>query len=180
MKYDSALADYENIKGQYESKMVEGNSQVGVFSTYGVQQTRDLFWRMFAHGKGFAKRQTMWDALFVGLSAMSRDETIVEYAGRLLFSMLFNFTFGLFGALVAFVWNLWTVVSSFGADILTGGFFFLVCSISAAAFSISWLLGLYAATAGVVYFVASSGNNATLEEQRRREALRYQFRPHSS
>jgi hypothetical protein len=42
----------------------------------------------------------------MGIGAMSRDESMIEYLLRLLLSVLFNFTIGLFGAIVAFVFNL--------------------------------------------------------------------------
>ena len=37
-----------------------------MFSGYAVQEARDLFWSTFAAGKGFAKRSSMWDLLFMG------------------------------------------------------------------------------------------------------------------
>jgi hypothetical protein len=45
-------------------------------------------------GKNFASRQTKWDALFMGIRAMGRDESIVSYAFRLILTMAFNFTLG--------------------------------------------------------------------------------------
>ncbi len=51
-----------------------GCGQVGIFSTYGVSEVRDLFWKRFQSGKAFAQRSTMWDMLFVGISSMGRDE----------------------------------------------------------------------------------------------------------
>ena len=40
------------------------------------------FWTRFSQGKGFAQRQTKWDALFMGISAMGRDESFVNYLLR--------------------------------------------------------------------------------------------------
>ena len=45
-------------------------------------------------GKNFATRQTKWDALFMGIQAMGRDEHLISYLFRLLLTMAFNFTFG--------------------------------------------------------------------------------------
>ena len=46
--------------------MADAKSNVGVFSSFGVEEARDMFWRRFSDGKQFAKRQTMWDAMFMG------------------------------------------------------------------------------------------------------------------
>eukprot|EP00301_Raphidiophrys_heterophryoidea_P007816 c12978_g1_i1.p1 GENE.c12978_g1_i1~~c12978_g1_i1.p1 ORF type:complete len:291 (+),score=74.85 c12978_g1_i1:129-1001(+) len=168
--YEIKLAKLQTFQHQYNRGVAEANANVGVFSTYGVQQSRELFWRMFGHGKNFAKRQTMWDALFVGISTMSRDESLIEFGLRLLINMLFNFTVGLFGALVAFAWNLWSIISSFGADLLTGAAFFTIATVAATSFCVSWILALYGAAAGTVYVVVKAAANSAIEgnQQRRR------------
>lgn len=58
---------YKNAKALEESQMSDAKSKLGVFSEIGVQETRDLFWMKFAQGKGFAKRQTKWDAAMLGM-----------------------------------------------------------------------------------------------------------------
>ena len=40
-------------------------AELGLFSTAGVGEARDQFWQSFAGGTAYAKRATMWDALFV-------------------------------------------------------------------------------------------------------------------
>ena len=55
---------------------------MGVLSEYGVAETRDSFWRAFAGGKGFAKRQSMMDLLFTGLRYSSRDESTASVVPR--------------------------------------------------------------------------------------------------
>ena len=39
---------------------------------------QDAFWSYFSAGKQFAKRQSMWDAMFMGIRSMGRDE---KYGG---------------------------------------------------------------------------------------------------
>lgn len=177
--YERALADFNVIKAQRDHAVASANAHVGIFSVYGVAEVRQLFWRMFQGGKDFAKRQTMWDALFVGIGSMARDESIVEYGMRLMLNMLFNFTIGLFGALVGFLWNLYGVVQSFGASLLTGGAFFALAALGGIAFVASWLVGLYAAAAGTLYVVGkSAANNARLNGGGRpNPGIRYQRRP---
>jgi len=161
--YERSVSHLKDLQQQYNNGVAEANANVGIFSTYGVQQARSLFWRMFGHGKTFAKRQTMWDTLFVGIGAMGRDEGLAEFLLRMLVNMLFNFTVGLFGALVAFTFNLWSVIQSFGADLFTGAAFFALAVIAAVSFSVSWLVGLYGAAAGTVYVIAKSSNNVRIE-----------------
>eukprot|EP00961_Rhodomonas_salina_P242798 3280046-Rhodomonas_salina.1 len=67
--------------------MSHAKSKVGVMSMYAVQrgrdrgadkdgcgfalqECRDLFWGLMGKGKGFAKRASTWDLLFMGLGSM--------------------------------------------------------------------------------------------------------------
>ena len=45
---------------------------------------QDAFWSYFSAGKKFAKRQSMWDAMFMGIRSMGRDENMVEYGMKIL------------------------------------------------------------------------------------------------
>ena len=66
----------------------------------------------------------MWDAMFMGLQSMGRDEHILSYILRVILQMLFNFTMGLFGAFIGYVWNLWSLIASYQPDPLTAIAFF--------------------------------------------------------
>lgn len=85
----------------------EAKGKVGIFSMYAVQEARDLFWGSMGQGKAFAKRASMWDLLFMGLGSMGRDEGMVSFLFRLALNVLMNFTLGLLGATVGFIWYLW-------------------------------------------------------------------------
>lgn len=175
--FDAASDEYWVLKRAYDSEMAEARSNVGIFSTYGVAEVRRSFWRSFAGGKEFAKRQTMWDALFIGIRTMGRDESLIEYGLRVMMNMIFNFTLGLFGALIGFIFSLWGLITSFGASLTTGAAFFALAVLAGTAFVASWLVGLYAAAAGTVYFVGKAAiNNARLADAQRRAHpnLRYQ------
>ena len=89
-------------------------------------------------GKSFAQRQTTWDAIFFGISAMGRDEKLASYLLRLVMSFLFNFTIGIFGAVVVFIVNLYSLIRSFHANIAYGMVFFILASIAAISFAMTW------------------------------------------
>ena len=87
----------------------------------------------------------------MGVSAMARDESIVSYFLRILLNVALNFTIGVFGAVVAFIWGLWGVVQSYRADLASGLAFFFLAAMAAIAFAVTWIIGLYAAAAGTAY-----------------------------
>lgn len=63
--YTAALAEYNFQRKEEENIVSDAKSSVGIFSSYGVGETRSLFWSRFAKGRQFAQRQTMWDAAFM-------------------------------------------------------------------------------------------------------------------
>jgi len=142
---------YQQAKQEEDQKLYAAKSKLGIFSEYGIAETREYFWEKFAQGKGFATRQTKWDALFIGISAMGRDEHFMNYIMRLALSMLFNFTLGMFGAVVAFIFGLSYILQSFQVGFFTGTTFFILASLAAISFALSWLIGLYMVTAGAAY-----------------------------
>jgi hypothetical protein len=56
----------------------------------------------------------------MGLGSMGRDEGLVSFLFRLALNVLMNFTLGLLGATVAFIWYLWDVIKSYQPDPFTG------------------------------------------------------------
>jgi len=58
----------------------------------GVEEVKDSFWDYFNAGKQFAKRQSMWDAMFMGIRRLGRDESVIEYALKVLLQVLINFS----------------------------------------------------------------------------------------
>ena len=88
-----------------------------------------------------------------------------------------NFTLGLCGAFVGFVWYLWGVVSSYQPDIVTKLTFFFLAFTAGATVVVSFLVAMYGAAAGTVYVVVKAAHNsARLEaEERRRLHQQQQF-----
>lgn len=104
------LAAYSVLRAEEHELMKDAKQSVGLFSEHGVQDTREMFWQKFQSGKDFASRQTKWDIIFAGISAIGRDEKIANFLFRIVSSFLLNITIGLCGAVVAFWWNLWSLI----------------------------------------------------------------------
>lgn len=64
--YDIANNEFKYQRSEEQRIIADAKSNVGIFSSFGVEEARDIFWRRFSDGKKFAKRQTMWDAMFMG------------------------------------------------------------------------------------------------------------------
>ena len=94
--------------------------------------------------------------IFMSLGSMNRDESFISVLIRWLFQLVINFTMGLIGAFTAFVWYLWDVVSSYQADTFSSLIFFGLATVTAASVLITYLVGLYAATAGTAYVVVKT------------------------
>ena len=98
--------------------MRDANEAVGVWSVYGVEEARALFWRSIEGGKNFAKRQSMWDMFFS--FTMGRDENLTAFLLRAVLTLLFNLTLGLVFSLVAFAWHLWSLLVAYKVSLVRG------------------------------------------------------------
>eukprot|EP00551_Chaetoceros_affinis_P007284 CAMPEP_0203675286 /NCGR_PEP_ID=MMETSP0090-20130426/19764_1 /ASSEMBLY_ACC=CAM_ASM_001088 /TAXON_ID=426623 /ORGANISM="Chaetoceros affinis, Strain CCMP159" /LENGTH=217 /DNA_ID=CAMNT_0050541439 /DNA_START=89 /DNA_END=739 /DNA_ORIENTATION=- len=106
-RMERAEADLNAVRREGYARMSDAKSVAGLFSEVGVDEVKESFWHYFAAGKRFAKRQSMWDAMFMGMRSMSRDESWIEYAIKMLLQVLINFSMGLIGAFFVFVFGLW-------------------------------------------------------------------------
>ena len=77
---------------------------------------------------------------------MGRDEGIMAFVFRFAFQVLINFTIGLVGALVAFIWYLWGLVKSYQPDPVTAVISFFLFTIAASSMVFTYLLALYGET----------------------------------
>jgi hypothetical protein len=143
----------DQIRKEGEARMSDAKNVAGLFSEIGVGEVQDSFWSYFAQGKQFAKRQSMWDAMFMGFRSMRRDEKFLEYALNLLMQVLVNFSLGLVMALVMFVIGLWSIVRSYQPNPLVAVMFFIATACAAFSFVVTYLLAIYGAAAGSVYGV---------------------------
>lgn len=180
-----AQSELRSLQNDFAAVSSEAKQTVGLFSEYGVQEVRELFWAQFASGKDFAKRSSWYDLIFMGIGSMGRDESLMEFALRFLMNMLINFTMGLIGALIGFYWYLWGVISSYEPNFLVALSFFMLASTAATSMVVSYLVGLYSAAAGSVFVAAKiGGQGMRVQDQTRRQQAflqqqqRQQQRPH--
>jgi ABC-type multidrug transport system fused ATPase/permease subunit len=172
------------IRQEGAARTSDAKSVAGLYSTVGMEEVQDSFWQQFHAGKRFAKRQSMWDALFMGIRTMSRgrDESWIEFALKVLMQVLLNLSMGLIMALIFFVFGLWSIVRSYQPDPLTAVLFFCGASISAASFVVTYLLAVYGAAAGGVYAVLKVGETAgrarIADQQRQQRVGEGNVRPH--
>jgi len=163
------LAAFSLLRREEHELMKDAKQSVGLFSEHGVQDTREMFWQKFNSGKAFASRQTKWDIIFTGISAIGRDEKIANFLFRIVSAFLLNITVGLCGAVIAFWWNLWGLVQEYRAGLLTGLLYFCAAGLAAGSFALLWLFGIYAATAGTVFVAAKVlATNVRIEDTRDR------------
>jgi|EP01082_Thalassiosira_pseudonana_P014955 hypothetical protein len=145
--------EWDEIKAEGNARMSDAKSVAGLFSEVGVNEVQDSFWEYFQSGKQFAKRQSMWDAMFMGMRSMGRDENMMEYLFKMLIQVLINFSMGLLMALVIFIFGLWNIIQTYQPNPLTGLFFFVTAACAAFAFVSTYLFAIYGAAAGGVYGV---------------------------
>jgi len=153
-RMDDAAATLEDIRREGYARMSDAKSVAGIFSEIGVEEVKDSFWQYYLAGKKFAKKQSMWDAMFIGMRSMSRDESMVDYLLKMVVQVLINFSLGLIGALFVFIFSLWGIIKSYQADPITAVFFFCGACCAGFAFVSTYLFALFGATAGGLYSVA--------------------------
>ena len=176
-------SELKKLQLEADEKMASAKSSLGIFSSFGVEEARDLFWKRYSQGNAFATRQSKWDILFMGISSMGRDEKLPSFILRILFRLVMNFTIGMMGAVIAFIGSLFSLIQTYKENILTAISFFFLASLAALAFAMTWFIGLYLAAAGAVYVGAKAmASQLRLEEgaEGRRGQERMDYRPHAS
>lgn len=168
------------VRQEGQARMSDAKSVAGLFSEVGVGEVQDSFWSYFNSGKQFAKRQSMWDAMFMGIRSMGRDESMIEYGLRVLMNVLMNFSMGLVMALVFFVIGLWSIVTSYQPNPFIAMIFFVMAACAAFSFVATYLLAIYGAAAGGVYGVlkVAEGNARAARINNGRQQPYMQNRPH--
>jgi ABC-type multidrug transport system fused ATPase/permease subunit len=180
-RMDEAERFLFEVRREGEARMSDAKAVAGLWSEIGIGEVRDSFWQYFNAGKQFAKRQSMWDAMFIGIRQISRgrDESWIEYAVKLLMQVLINFSIGLLMALAMFVFGLWSIVRSYQPNPFVAVFFFVAASCAAFSFVATYLMAIFGSAAGGIYGVvklAETSARAQLAEQQRQQRVR--DRPH--
>lgn len=111
----------------------------------------------------------------MGIRSMGRDESMVEYAMKVLLQVLMNFSIGLCFALVFFVFGLWNIVRSYQPNPIVAVLFFIGAACAAFSFVATYLMAMYGAAAGGVYGVLklaeTQARAARLEQQRQQQYM---------
>lgn len=146
----------QRIRQEGNARMSDAKAIAGLSSDVAVNEIKDSFWQYFTSGKRFAKRQSMWDIMFMGIRSMSRgrDESTVEFMMKALMQILLNFSIGLIMALTFFVIGLWNIIRTYQPNPIVALLAFLAASAAAFSFVITYLLAIYGAAAGGVYGLA--------------------------
>ena len=165
------------LNKERERKLRDARSELGIWSDEGVRETKNKFWEKYEGGKVFATQQTFYDAFNALLYGRS-DDNALEFMIRWTFTILINFTVGMFGAIIGFTFALPSVIYGFGASFFSFAIFFFLAVISAISVVLTLLGVLYGgAIGGVVGAVNVATNNALrLEEKKREEIKRLQQR----
>lgn len=150
--------EWDAIRAEGNARMSDARHVAGLWSEVGVEEVKDSFFRHFHSGKSYAKRRSMWDAMFMGIRSISRsrgrDESMIEYSLKLLVQVLINFSIGLLMALVTFIWGLWGIIRTYQPNPVTGVVYFVTATCAAFAFVSTYLFMIYGAAAGGVYGMA--------------------------
>jgi len=169
----------EGIRNEGYARMSDAKSVAGIFSEVGVGEVKDSFWQYFQAGKQFAKRQSMWDMMFMGIRKMGRDESMMEYAMKLLIQVLINFSMGMIGAFFIFLFGLWSIVRSYQPNPITALAFLIGASCAAFAFVSTYLFAIFGVAAGGVFGVAKVAEaNARIQMDPGRQRQNVRERPH--
>lgn len=179
-RMDNARYRLDEIRKEGNSRISDAKSVAGLFSEVGVGEVQDSFWSYFSSGKQFAKRQSMWDAMFAGMRAMRRDESMIEYGLNVLMKVLVNFSIGLVMAFFLFVVGLWSIVRSYQPNPIVAVFFFISAMCAAFSFVATYLLAMYGAAAGGVYGVlkVAEGNLRLQQGRPGRQPAHMRNHPH--
>ena len=164
-----AQSELEAAEMHNAAALSEARARVGVFSEYGIQDARTLFWDCYEAGRGFVKRASMMDALFLSINMMQRDESLISVVVNWLFSLAVNFTIGMIGAFVGFAWQMWALLTSYQAGWPAAILFFSLALAAAFSVLVSFIIGLYLTAATTVYVavkasvgyvrISAAGNN---------------------
>jgi ABC-type multidrug transport system fused ATPase/permease subunit len=171
--YNNKKNEFIAISKTIKTLESEAKGYLGIFSNHAVSEARSLFWKRFNQGREAATRQSKWDAFFMGISAMGKDETLVEWMLRVFIAMLMNFTFGIFIAVFIFIYSLYDLISSYNPSTITAFVFFILASSAAISFCLSFIIAMYVGATGIVVGAAAiSSNNGNARIDNRREHYR--------
>jgi hypothetical protein len=122
-KMDMAQLELNEVTAKVNKIKNDARSQVGIWSTFGVQEVRKSFWTSWQSGKDWASRMTMYDAMFAMFR--SREESFLQTIIQLVFQYIMNLTLGLCATFCYFIYQVYWLITAYGESFFTGLAFFL-------------------------------------------------------
>lgn len=160
-KVGMAQAEANRLMQKRDQIMTEARREVGIWSTYGVKDVRDSFWRAWQSGKDFAARYTMMDAMFMMIGG--KEETAASMVMKIVMQYIINLTMGLMGAFVFFIYNVYHLVISYGEPALSGLAFFLLVFVAGIATVGTYLCAIYGTVVGGGLYLVKQAAKAQIE-----------------
>jgi len=177
-RLNMAKAEVARVEGKKASIIKEARQEVGIWSTFGVKDVRDSFWRSWKSGKDMASRMTMMDAFMMAMPG-SREESIVSVILKLVLQYVVNLTMGLIFSLAFFIYNTYCLVVAYGESFMSGLAFFLLVVVASAATVGTYLGAIYGTVVGGgVYLVKQAAKQAALEGENRQRRPQMQNNPY--
>mmetsp|Transcript_31859 Transcript_31859/g.44159 ORF Transcript_31859/g.44159 Transcript_31859/m.44159 type:complete len:308 (-) Transcript_31859:4-927(-) len=169
----AAQKSLSHLQNERKHLVVKAKQSVGLFSSFAVDEVKQLFWNSVEQGKIFARRQTFWSGLMIVME--SRDGNLFSFLLEWALALVVNFTVGLVGALVAFLWYLKSIVTSYNPDPVSGVLFWSGCVLAGVSMILTYLVGLYGAFGTAIYATASLASNRMRLEGGRRQQQQRQY-----
>lgn len=166
-RVEMARMEVARARSKRDQALSEARQEVGIWSTYGVQDVRRSFWSAMQSGKDFAARCTMYDALFLWAG---KEESAASMVLKLVLQYVINLTMGLIGAFFYFGYNVYVLVVSYGSSALSGLAFLSLALVAGLAMVGTYLGLMYGAVVGGgLMMVQHAAKQAALQagEQRR-------------
>ena len=163
--YESRAREVARLQSAYDAQMREAKSQLGVFSVYGVAEARELFASLYGWGKGMAGRMSFYDLLFSGFR-MSRDDTVVEWAVRMLSQVMMNIFISGCAVVVSFSTGVTSVIASFAPSWPEAVAFWVLAVLAVLATALTACVGCCCCVVGVPVAVAQLAPPGTFRVRR--------------
>lgn len=150
-KHQQLLSNVKQLELEHKKTLREANRELGLFSSHGVQQAKNHFWKSFEQGKVIGRRNTFWDGAFMILGRSREYDNIFEMLAQLVSYLVINFSCAMFFMFWIFLFGLPSLIWSFGASWVQAALFFAIATVGAASVMMTFLGLLAGASVTTVY-----------------------------
>lgn len=155
-KKSVALARFTAKQNEKNALVSQAKAAVGIWSPYGIEETKAQFWQTFQEGKDMGKRMTFYD-MFFSMFQSNRDENAGAFFARWAIKILMNYTIGMFVSIIRFLFQLGSIVWSYSPNPASGILFFCVAMFSACSLIGAFVLLIWGSCIGIFSFCAKQG-----------------------